>query len=111
MNVRAPSPCQPSTMAPASIETIWPSRMRRAPGTPWTISSSIDTHSELRIRRDAAGHANERRDAAAAADHVLGHAVEIGRRDARLELIAHRVKNVRHEPAGDGHLLDLAERS
>ena len=40
--VRAPSPCQPSTIAPASTETIWPARIVRSPGMPWTISSSIE---------------------------------------------------------------------
>ena len=40
--VRAASPCQPSTMAPASTETIWPSRSVRLPGIPWTISSSME---------------------------------------------------------------------
>ena len=42
--VRAASPCQPSTMAPASTDTIWPSRMTRSPGMPWTISSSSEMH-------------------------------------------------------------------
>ena len=41
--VRALSPCQPSTMAPQSTETTWPSRMRRSSGTPWTTSSSMET--------------------------------------------------------------------
>ena len=42
--VRAPSPCQPSRMAPASTDTIWPSRIVCLPGMPWTISSSIEMH-------------------------------------------------------------------
>ena len=42
--VRAASPCQPSTIAPASIETTWPSRIARSPGMPWTISSSMEMH-------------------------------------------------------------------
>ena len=41
--VRAASPCQPSTIAPASIDTSWPSRIVRSPGMPWTISASIET--------------------------------------------------------------------
>ena len=41
-NVRAASPCQPSTIAPASTDTIWPARIVRSPGMPWTISSSIE---------------------------------------------------------------------
>jgi len=36
--------CFDCTIAPASTDTIWPSRMRRWPGTPWTISSSSETH-------------------------------------------------------------------
>ena len=33
-------------IAPASIETTWPSRIVRSPGMPWTISSSIEMQSE-----------------------------------------------------------------
>jgi hypothetical protein len=43
-NVRAASPCQPSTIAPASTDTICPSRIVRSPGMPWTISSSSEMH-------------------------------------------------------------------
>ncbi len=45
-NVRAASPCQPSTIAPASIDTTWPSRIVRSPGIPWTISASIEMQTE-----------------------------------------------------------------
>ncbi len=41
-NVRAPSPCHPSRIAPTSTETIWPSRITRSPGMPWTTSSSSE---------------------------------------------------------------------
>ena len=41
-NVRAASPCQPSTMAPTSTDTIWPSRIARSPGIPWTTSLSSE---------------------------------------------------------------------
>ena len=41
-NVRAASPCQPSTMAPASIDDDLAPRMIRSPGMPWTISSSSE---------------------------------------------------------------------
>ena len=37
--VIAASPCQPSTIAPQSIETTSPSASTRSPGMPWTISS------------------------------------------------------------------------
>ena len=47
-HVRALSPCQPSTIAPASMDTIWPAARRRLPGMPWTICSSIETHSAWR---------------------------------------------------------------
>ncbi len=42
----AASPCQPSTMAPQSIETRSPSASTRAPGTPCTTSSLTDTQIE-----------------------------------------------------------------
>ena len=42
MNVRAPSPCQPSTIAPTSTETIEPAATVRSPGMPWTTSLSIE---------------------------------------------------------------------
>jgi hypothetical protein len=41
----AASPCQPSTIAPQSIETRSPSRSTRVPGTPCTTSSLTLTHS------------------------------------------------------------------
>ena len=37
--VKAASPCQPSMMAPQSIEMMSPSSSRRGPGMPWTITS------------------------------------------------------------------------
>ncbi|KWX07052.1 hypothetical protein TR74_20085 [Carbonactinospora thermoautotrophica] len=37
--VTAESPCQPSRIAPQSIERMSPSRSTRLPGMPWTISS------------------------------------------------------------------------
>ena len=40
--VRAPSPCQPSRIAPTSTETTEPSRIVRSPGMPWTTSASIE---------------------------------------------------------------------
>ena len=41
--LRAASPCQPSTMAPQSIETRSPSRNTRSPGIPCTTSSFTET--------------------------------------------------------------------
>ena len=41
-NVRAPSPCQPSTIAPTSTETSEPARIARSPGMPWTTSESME---------------------------------------------------------------------
>ena len=40
--VTAASPCQPSRIAPQSIEMMSPSRSARGPGTPWTTSSLTD---------------------------------------------------------------------
>jgi hypothetical protein len=40
--VMAASPCQPSTIAPQSIEMMSPSRSTREPGMPWTTSSLTD---------------------------------------------------------------------
>ena len=40
--VIAASPCQPSTMAPQSIEIRSPSTSTRSPGMPWTTSSLTD---------------------------------------------------------------------
>ena len=42
MNVRAPSPCQPSRIAPTSTDTSEPARIVRSPGMPWTTSVSIE---------------------------------------------------------------------
>ena len=44
--VTAASPCQPSTIAPQSIETRSPSASTRGPGTPCTTSSLTETQSE-----------------------------------------------------------------
>ena len=44
INEIAASPCQPSTIAPQSIDTRSPSRTVRAPGIPWTTSSFTLTH-------------------------------------------------------------------
>ncbi len=41
--VIAASPCQPSTMAPQSIETTSPSSITRSPGMPCTTSSFTET--------------------------------------------------------------------
>ena len=41
--VTAASPCQPSTIAPQSIETMSPSAITRSPGMPCTISSLTET--------------------------------------------------------------------
>ena len=40
--VMAESPCQPSTMAPQSMETTSPSASTRSPGMPCTTSSLTD---------------------------------------------------------------------
>ena len=40
--VIAASPCQPSTMAPQSMEITSPSTSSRLPGMPWTTSSLTD---------------------------------------------------------------------
>ncbi len=40
--VIAASPCQPSTMAPQSMEITSPSTSTRLPGMPWTTSSFTD---------------------------------------------------------------------
>ena len=37
--VRAASPCQPSMMAPQSMEMMSPSTSRYGPGMPWTMTS------------------------------------------------------------------------
>ena len=37
--VKAASPCQPSTIAPQSIETMSPSSSRTGPGIPCTMTS------------------------------------------------------------------------
>ncbi len=42
----AASPCQPSTMAPQSIETRSPSASTRSPGIPCTTSSFTETQIE-----------------------------------------------------------------
>jgi hypothetical protein len=42
----AASPCQPSTMAPQSIETRSPSRSSRSPGMPCTTSSFTEVQIE-----------------------------------------------------------------
>ena len=39
ITVRAESECQPSTIAPPSIEMMSPSCSTRPPGMPWTTSS------------------------------------------------------------------------
>ena len=44
--VTAASPCQPSTMAPQSIETMSPSATTREPGMPCTTSSLTETQIE-----------------------------------------------------------------
>ncbi len=40
--VKAASPCQPSTTAPQSIDTMSPSSSTRSPGMPWTTTSFGD---------------------------------------------------------------------
>ena len=42
---------------------------------------------------------------------LLGDRVELERGDARPDLRADAVEHVGHEPAGDGHLLDLGDGS
>ena len=43
MKETAESPCQPSIIAPQSIDTMSPSSITRGPGMPCTTSSLIDT--------------------------------------------------------------------
>ena len=107
-HVRALSPCQPSTIAPASMDTIWPAARRRLPGMPWTISLVDRDAQGVAVAAARAGHADERGHAAALADQRLGDVVQLEGGDARLEHLAEAVQDVGDEPAGDGHLLDLA---
>ena len=57
----------PRQIAPASIETTWPSRITRSPGMPWTTSSSIEMQIEPGTDAPVAV-ALERRDRPGAAD-------------------------------------------
>ena len=107
MNVRAESPCQPSTIAPASIDTIWPSRDASLPGTPWTISSSIEMH--RRVLNGAMRPGTPMNDGMAPAPRIISSAmassssVVMPGRSSGSEPVEH----VGDQRAGDGHLLDL----
>ena len=111
-NVRAASPCQPSTIAPASTDTIWPSRIDPLPG---------DAVDDLVVERDAqAGRerparvdprvALEGRDRAGLTDVRLGQPVEVGGRDAWLELALDEREDLGNDPTGLTHPGDLGAR-
>ena len=107
IQVRAASPCQPSTMAPASTDTIWPSAMRRLPGMPWTTSSSIEMHGECRYGARWPGTPTNDGMAPAARMISSASASSSQRGHARPDRLADLVEDVGDEPAGDGHALDL----
>ena len=81
--------------------------MRRLPGMPWTTSLSSEMHSEWRYGARWPGTPMNDGIAAALTDQLLGDDVQLQRADARAHLCADEVEDVRDQPSGDGHLLDL----
>ena len=104
--VIAASACQPSTMAPQSIDTMSPSSITRSPGMPCTITS---------FGRDAgdgreAVVAEEVRPGAAPVEHLARRGVEIGGRRARLGREGARLVHLGDDAAGPAHDRDLLGR-
>ena len=108
IQLRAASPCQPSTMAPASTDTIWPSAMRRLPGTPWTTSLSMLMHSECWYGAWVPGTPTNDGMPPPARMSSRAMLVELEGGDARPDGRADGVQDVRDELARHGHAPDLA---
>jgi hypothetical protein len=108
VKVRAASPCQPSTMAPASMDTSAPSRTRRvAEGMPCTTSASIETQIECRKAPLAPGTPMNDGVPPAARTIDLGDGIELQRRHARADGRLDGIEDVGHQAPGDRHALDL----
>ncbi len=106
--VIAASPCQPSTIAPQSIEITSPSREH--PVARDAVHDLVVDRRADRGREGRVAVALERRDTAVRADVVLGDRVELAGGDAGTYGGAQHLERLTGQQAGDAHLLDLVGR-